>query len=213
VVAPRGAAGDAIRDEVGDAIQDRLDQVGDAIRDGIQDKLDDVGAAIRDAVADAVKEGLDARADEIQGNAEKIKAEIRRATQAAIQDLKRNASAKVRKALEKAEAELAQVIEDGMTKAANADLKESREWVDPYVGVRGRLNLTPRTYLGARADVGGFGVGSDLMLQLFGGVGYCPTQKIELEAGWRYMSVDYDKDNFLYDVAYSGFMIGARFKF
>ena len=188
--------------------------VGDMIRDkisgGIQDRLDDLGDALRDAVAEEAKKRIEARFDEIKGNAEEIKKEIHRAAEEAIVDLKNRASKKVKNAIEEAEKKLATVIEDGMIKAADADLEASREWVDPYVGLRGRLNLTERTYIGGRADIGGLGVGSDLMLHLFGGVGYHLNRHVELEAGWRYLSVDYDKDNFRYDIEYSGFVCGMR---
>lgn len=191
----RGTVGDAIRAE---------------IRDDVRDRLDDVGEAMRDAIADAVKERLDARMDEIQGDAEAIRDEIRKAAEASIDDLKRSASKEVRRALEEAERRLAGTIEEGMTAAADADLAEEREWVDPYVGARARLNLTERVYVGGRADIGGFGLGSELAWQVFGGVGMHVTPRVDLEAGWRHLDIDYDHDNLKLDLALSGVAAGVR---
>lgn len=222
--------GEAARAEISDQLQIRLDETTERvnqkideimekiesipprqlenIKEKIQEKLESITDAQREALAEAVKEQLENRGEDIKGDAAAIQQEIRSAAEKKIGELKESASAKVQQALAEAEAELSAAIEDAMTAAANADVKEDREWVDPYVGLRGRLNLTERTYVGGRADIGGFGIGSDLTWQIFGGVGFRPTPNVELEAGWRYLAVDYDNDGFVYDVAYSGATVG-----
>jgi gas vesicle protein len=203
---------DQVRQRV-DEIMEKIDNIPprklEDLKNLIQEKLDGITDAQRNAFADAVKARLDDRGDEITGNAAAIKQEIRLAAEESIRELKVNASGKVRNALTKAERQLAAAIEAGMDKAAAADVEEEWDWVDPYVGVRGRINLPKRMFVGGRADVGGFGVGSDLMVQLFGGVGVRLTRNVDLEAGWRYLSVDYDKDGFLWDTEYSGVGIGV----
>jgi hypothetical protein len=202
---------DQVRQRV-DEIMEKIDNIPprklEDLKNLIQEKLDGITDAQRNAFADAVKARLDDRGDEITGNAAAIKQEIRLAAEESIRELKVNASGKVRNALTKAERQLAAAIEAGMDKAAAADVEEEWDWVDPYVGVRGRINLPKRMFVGGRADVG-FGVGSDLMVQLFGGVGVRLTRNVDLEAGWRYLSVDYDKDGFLWDTEYSGVGIGV----
>jgi len=227
------AARDKIRDQVNGKIDERVDQIierVDEIRDNIssipprqlekikeaiQEKLDSITDAQRDAIAEAVKKRIDENIDQIKGDANAIKEEIKKAAEEKISELKRNASAKVKKALDAAEAQLASAIQEGMTQAANADIEETKEWVDPYVGLRGRLNMTQRVYLGARADIGGFGIGSgsELTWQVFGGVGIRMTKNTDFEAGWRYMSIDYENGAFNMDLALSGVVVGVRFIF
>lgn len=210
VVDPRGEGQDL-------SLGDGRRTIGDGIRDDISDsipaRVDAVGDAIRDAIADAVKRRIDDRIDEIQGDAEAIAAEIRKAAEESIDELRSNASKDVQKALDEAESQLAATIEDGMTKAADADVEEEREWVDPYVGMRGRLNLTQRVFLGGRGDIGGFGVGSELTWQVFAGVGMMLTPNVEIEAGWRHLVIDYEDEPFEMDLELSGAVVGMRFGF
>ncbi len=89
----------------------------------------------------------------------------------------------------------------------------AEDWWDPYVGVRARLNLTKAFYLTAKADIGGFGVGSDLTWQASGALGCQLTRSIHAELGYRYLYTDYNKDGFLYEVSQSGVEITAGITF
>lgn len=191
--------------------------VGDIIKGKIQDRIDEqlqeIKDTIRDAVAEKVKDRVTEKLDEIAGNKDKIKNEIMNAAMAKIAELKKNASEATRKALEQAEKELASLVEEGMNEAASADINETREWVDPYVGFRAQHYITETCYLGARGDIGGFGVGSELTWQLFGGVGYAISRNVVVEGGWRYLAIDYDHDDLILDVAFSGATVGVGISF
>jgi hypothetical protein len=41
--------------------------------------------------------------------------------------------------------------------------KDNISWVDPLIGLRGRLSLSPDFFLGGAGAIGGFGIGSDFM--------------------------------------------------
>jgi opacity protein-like surface antigen len=56
-------------------------------------------------------------------------------------------------------------------------------------------------------------VGSDFTLQALVGVNYEFSRAIAGKAGYRYISVDYDKDGFAYEMAYEGLYIGAGIGF
>ena len=200
---------DEIMDKVASIPPRKLDQ----IKAMIQEKLAGVTDAQREALADAVEQKINAQGDAIKGKAAAIQQEISNAAEEKRNELRNNASAKAQHAVDAAEKQLADAITQGMTAAANADLEMSREWVDPYVGARGRLNLTQRTFLGARADIGGFNVGSKLTWQVFGGIGVQVTDRVEVEAGYRRLAIDYDRDNLLMDVAFSGAVVGLGVKF
>jgi opacity protein-like surface antigen len=89
----------------------------------------------------------------------------------------------------------------------------SEAWVDPIVGVATHIKLGGGFGFKAEGDVGGFGVGSDLDWQVLGALQYQLNDSITLEAGYRYLSVDYDKDGFLFDMAMQGPIIGGSIRF
>ena len=69
------------------------------------------------------------------------------------------------------------------------------QWVDPLIGANFRHQFAPGRELRVRADIGGFGVGSRLSWQLFGG--YSHEFKIHNTTlagvlGYRALSVDYE---------------------
>jgi hypothetical protein len=89
-------------------------------------------------------------------------------------------------------------------------------WLDPYIGVGGRYNLSKRFkafYLTGKADVGGFGAGSDVTVQTYGAVGCHITRNIYSELGYRYLYYDYNSDGFLYRVSMHGPQITAGIEF
>ena len=85
----------------------------------------------------------------------------------------------------------------------------SQNWVDPLVGGRILGTLTPKVNVSIGGDVGGWGAGSQLDYQIFGILGYRIKPKWTLEAGWRYLDVNY-RSNTIFDVATSGVLIGVR---
>jgi hypothetical protein len=98
-------------------------------------------------------------------------------------------------------------------------LERSRNWFDPVVGVVLRTPGDHRFHAALIGDIGGFGVGSDFTWQVFPSVGFDITKnkKVSLEAGWRFLAVDYKTgegaDRFEYDVLYQGPAVGLAFRF
>ncbi|TIS72383.1 MAG: hypothetical protein E5W94_31050, partial [Mesorhizobium sp.] len=89
----------------------------------------------------------------------------------------------------------------------------SKTWVDPIIGVAGDVALGNGFGLHGEADVGGFGLGADIDWQVQGTLQYRYSDSVTLEAGYRYLAVDYDDDGFVFDIAMQGPIIGARFRF
>jgi len=87
----------------------------------------------------------------------------------------------------------------------------SKDWVDVVGGARTRLYLAPKWFVVGKGDLGGGG--SKFTYQLFGAVGFQVSQHIALLGGYRYLHIDYDKDNFLFDMGLSGPIFGAGFRF
>jgi len=87
------------------------------------------------------------------------------------------------------------------------------DWVDPVVGVSGRADLTEKLFFTGWAVIGGFGAGSDSMWDVMAALGYKFNDRLSTVAGWRVLSVDYEKGAFAYDVEQSGLMLGALYTF
>jgi hypothetical protein len=104
---------------------------------------------------------------------------------------------------------LADRIEEKLPTRVQAD----RWWIDPLVGLRGQVNFTRTLFAAAQADAGGFGAGSEVTVNTQATLGVNFSRNIALEAGYRYMYIDYDKDNFLYNVNMPGVFAGLIFKF
>ena len=89
----------------------------------------------------------------------------------------------------------------------------SKTWVDPLIGLAGSFDLGSGFGLHAEADVGGFGVGADIDWQVEATLEYKVHDSFTLQAGYRYLAVDYDDDGFVWDVSMQGPVIGAKFQF
>jgi hypothetical protein len=91
--------------------------------------------------------------------------------------------------------------------------KDSQSWADPVLYARGNVNLGSGFGLTALGDIGGFSVGSRLTWQAAGLLGYQFNDRIAAAAGYRYLSVDYKNDGFVWDVSISGPIIGLKILF
>lgn len=85
-------------------------------------------------------------------------------------------------------------------------------WVDGLAGLRGQLHIWRGLYANATTLVGGGG--SDIMVDLTGGLGYQFNRLISTFAGYRYAKVDYNRSSgFVWDVEYKGPLLGVAFTF
>ena len=97
------------------------------------------------------------------------------------------------------------------------DFSDSIDWVDPVIGIRGRLKIWRATKLFAEGDVGGFDANADTAFELHrqgrtivresvdssdwsyqvaGGLEFQLTRQIWTQVGWRYMKYDFKKSGF-----------------
>lgn len=87
----------------------------------------------------------------------------------------------------------------------------SRNWVDAIVGLRGKAALSEKVFVSGKFDLGGGG--SKFTWQVFGGLGYNIKPNIALIGGYRVLDVNYDKNNFIYDMNQRGPIMGLGFRF
>ncbi len=97
--------------------------------------------------------------------------------------------------------------------AAGRSKGDKETWADPIVGLRGYLGVTDKLGLRGYGDVGGFGLASDITYQLLGSVSYAFTDSISVDAGYRYLKVDYDDGDYLLDVVFQGPFLGVVLEF
>ncbi|PYJ28260.1 MAG: hypothetical protein DME90_08325 [Verrucomicrobia bacterium] len=97
------------------------------------------------------------------------------------------------------------------------DFSDSIDWVDPVIGIRGRLKIWKATKLFAEGDVGGFDANADTAFELHrqgrtivresvdssdwsyqvqGGLEFQLTRNMWTQVGWRYLKYDYRKAGF-----------------
>lgn len=93
------------------------------------------------------------------------------------------------------------------------DVQSKTTFVDPIVALRWYTTLAPRWSTLAYADLGGFGIGSDLTWQLMGSVNYQVRDDIYVSLGYRYLSVDYQGSGKRLDFQQHGIMTGVTFRF
>lgn len=87
----------------------------------------------------------------------------------------------------------------------------SRTWVDGVVGLRAKTAVSQKVFITGQFDLGGGG--SEFTWHLFAGGGYNINSKVALIFGYRVLDVDYNKNNFLYDMNQRGPIVGIGFKF
>ncbi|NKB34871.1 MAG: hypothetical protein GKR91_17385 [Pseudomonadales bacterium] len=88
-----------------------------------------------------------------------------------------------------------------------------KDWVDPIIGAQYLNPLGDKTYLILRGDVGGFGYSSDFTSKLEITFGYDFSELIAAEFGYRYYTVDFQKDLFVFDASLQGIVAGLVIKF
>ena len=88
-----------------------------------------------------------------------------------------------------------------------------KTWVDPIIGVRVHHDLTDKFFLRAVADIGGFGISSDITWQGMALLGYRVTDNASLGLGYRGIGTDYTSGTTTYDVISHGLLLGLEYRF
>ncbi len=218
------AASTKLVDDISEKVKERLSELDlktrlknvleDRIRARITGRLDDLQANRPTLpiaplaghkpteLDDLVRAAIDQRVDEMAAD---LKAQLAATTAA----LKAAAQAKI----DALKARIASEIASALKAKLNASASLNERWVDPYVGFAGRYNLSKAWYLTGKADIGGFGIGSELTWQASCALGCQLTRSMFVETGYRYLYTDYNHGGFVYDVSQSGAQITAGITF
>jgi hypothetical protein len=112
-----------------------------------------------------------------------------------------------------AQTTIAQRIASELSRQLNRSFTQADFWFDPYLGLRGRYDFSKVFYTAARAEIGGFCVGSSLMWQVEAAVGINLTRSIFTEIGYRALSFDYDSNGLTFDTITHGPQITTGIRF
>jgi len=179
------------------------DSISSVISSRIGDRLEDherhpnipigpLGGRIRKEVAQIVENYIDLKLDALRAriDALHLEGEARRAA--------------VDRIVNAAKARIANDLAFTLQTKLNRSIARDDFWFDPYVGLRGRYNFNKTFYTAVRGEIGGFGVGADLMWEVEGVIGINLTRSIFTEVGYRALGADYENDGLLFDAVMHG---------
>src|SRR5437773_5565354 len=182
----------ALKDSINSVISSRI---GDRLEDHERHPnipIGPLGGRIRKEVAQIVENYIDLKLDALQKriDALHLEGEARRAA--------------VDRIVNAAKARIANDLAFTLQTKLNRSIARDDFWFDPYVGLRGRYNFNKTFYTAVRGEIGGFGVGADLMWEVEGVIGINLTRSIFTEVGYRALGADYDNDGLLFDAVMHG---------
>jgi hypothetical protein len=151
-----------------------------------------LGGRIREAIAQRVENFIEEKraALEARIDALHLRGEARRAA--------------VQRAVNAAKARIANQLAFRLDKSLSQTLARDDYWFDPYVGLRARYNFNKTYYTAVRGEIGGFGVGADLMWEVETVVGINLTRSIFTEIGYRALGGNYEENDFRFDAVMHG---------
>src|SRR5436309_4120334 len=151
-----------------------------------------LGGRIREDIAQRVEQFIELK-----------KAELRARIDALVERGLDHRAA-VDRVINEAKARIANQLAVRLNKRLSQTIARDDYFFDPYVGLRGRYNFNKTFYTAVRGEIGGFGVGADLMWQVEAAVGINLTRSIFTEVGYRALGVDYENDGLLFDAVMHG---------
>jgi hypothetical protein len=93
----------------------------------------------------------------------------------------------------------------------------TKDWLDPIIGARFTAPMSNSSKFAMLANIGGFGIGSDIAVQAKPMFSFGVGEGITLDAGMQFVYMDYESgtgaDRFNYDVFTWGPIFGATFRF
>ena len=115
-------------------------------------------------------------------------------------------------------------FKDNSVVLAGTVVEETKQWVDPVVGLRWKQPLGERWLVSVPVNVGGFGVSSSIAVDVFPTLQYKLGRHAWIGGGWRFLYMDYEtgyedgvpipgEDAFRYDMITSGPVMGVAFRF
>jgi hypothetical protein len=214
------------------AIQQASERFVNDIAEDLRDRLNqDISkgefiAALKDSIRSVIASRIGDRLEDIQRHpnipigplAGRIRQEIAQRIENFIQDKEAGLRARidalhlrgearrdaVQRAVNAAKTRIANQLAVRLNKSLSQTKSKDDFWFDPYVGLRTRYNFNKTYYTGVRGEIGGFGVGADLMWEVEAVVGINLTRSIFTEIGYRALGGNFEENNFRFETVMHG---------
>ena len=172
-----------------------ISRIGDRLEDHERHPnipIGPLGGRIRQKIANIVEDFIDLKLDALRAriDALHLRGEARRAA--------------VARAVNAAKAQIANQLASTLDAKLGQTLSRDDYWFDPYVGLRARYNFDKTYYTAVRGEIGGFGVGADLMWEVETVVGINLTRSIFTEIGYRALGGNFEDNGFRFDTVMHG---------
>jgi hypothetical protein len=172
-----------------------ISRIGDRLEDHERHPnipIGPLGGRIRQKIANIVEDFIELKLDALRAriDALHLRGEARRAA--------------VARAINGAKAQIANQLASTLDAKLGQTLSRDDYWFDPYVGLRARYNFNKTYYTAVRGEIGGFGVGADVMWEVETVVGINLTRSIFTEIGYRALGANFEENNFKFDVVTHG---------
>jgi hypothetical protein len=172
-----------------------ISRIGDRLEDHERHPnipIGPLGGRIRQKIANIVEDFVDLKLDALRAriDALHLRGEARRAA--------------VARAVNAAKAQIANQLASTLDAKLGQTLSRDDYWFDPYVGLRARYNFNKTYYTAVRGEIGGFGVGADVMWEVETVVGINLTRSIFTEIGYRALGGNFEDNGFRFDTVMHG---------
>ena len=181
-----------LKSTIAEHIANRIGNVLDRFENKPSIPIGPLGGRIRQEIAQAVERFIEAKqtALRIRIDALHLRGAARRAA--------------VNRMVNAAKMQIADQLASVLDRKLNRSISRNDFWFDPYVGLRTRYNFNKTYYTAVRGEIGGFGVGADLMWEVEAAVGINLTHSIFTEIGYRALGGNYENDNFRFETVMHG---------
>jgi hypothetical protein len=172
-----------------------ISRIGDRLEDHERHPnipIGPLGGRIRQKIANVVEDFIDLKLDALKAriDALHLRGEARRAA--------------VARAVNAAKMQIANQLAATLDAKLGQTLSRDDYWFDPYVGLRARYNFNKTYYTAVRGEIGGFGVGADLMWEVETVIGINLTRSIFTEIGYRALGGNFEDGGFRFDTVMHG---------
>jgi hypothetical protein len=172
-----------------------ISRIGDRLEDHERHPnipIGPLGGRIRQKIANIVEDFVELKLDALRAriDALHLRGEARRAA--------------VARAVNAAKAQIANQLASTLDAKLGQTLSRDDYWFDPYVGLRARYNFNKTYYTAVRGEIGGFGVGADVMWEVETVVGINLTRSIFTEIGYRALGGNFEDNGFRFDTVMHG---------
>ena len=181
-----------LKSTIAEHIANRIGNVLDRFENKPSIPIGPLGGRIRQEIAQVVERFIEAKqtALRIRIDALHLRGAARRAA--------------VNRMVNAAKMQIADQLASVLDRKLDRSISKNDFWFDPYVGLRTRYNFNKTYYTGVRGEIGGFGVGADLMWEVEAVVGINLTRSIFTEIGYRALGGNFEENNFRFDTVMHG---------